>query len=119
MFYQRIRAKVLEQVQEIRSAAAEQISRAKKHPAGIAVLYAITFAEVGALQAAVFGLKALAYTLHGIGAIVERISKEDGPGPLLLEDHQRTEVRTLSERIGDAWKFRADIMRECRGCMNV
>lgn len=116
MIYQRIKAAAAGQVQRIRAAAGERITRAKIHPAGIAALYIVTFAEVGALQAAVFGLKALALAMYGIGAAAERIRKADRPGLLpLLEDHQYTPAPTLADQIKAAWRFRADIMRESRG----
>ena len=116
MFYQRIKAAAAGQVQRIKAAAGERITRAKKHPAGIAALYIVTIAEVGTLQAAVIGLKALALALYGMGGAADRIRKADRPGLLpMREDHQRTQSPTIAERIGAAWRFRADIMRENRG----
>ena len=115
MFYRTVKA----EAKELLSAAGQRVRKAGKTPAGNAVLFGFTLLEVGAMKTAVFCLKATVVLLHGIGAIVDRISKEDGPGPLLLEDHMHIPARTLTDSFRDAWKFRADIMKECRGCMGV
>ena len=113
MFYRTVKA----EAKELLSAAGQWIRKAGKTPAGNAGLVGCVLLEVGAMQTAVFFLRATVLLLHGTGALVGRISREDRPGPLLLEDHRRS--RTFSERIREAWMFRAEIMRENRGCVGI
>lgn len=119
MFYRTVKAETVSKVKELLSAAGQRIRKAGKTPAGNTVLFGFTLLEVGTMKTAVFFLKAAGVLLHGIGAIVDRISKADGPGPLLLEDHMHIPARTLADGFRDAWKFRAEILKECRGVQGV
>ena len=113
MSYQRMRAAAAGQAQRIRAAAGEQITKAKKHPAGIAALYVVTIAEVGTMQAAVFGLKAIALAMYGMAGATRAARRGRNAvcrtwgriSPLIAETARKT-----AKQAREAWAWREELV---------